>query len=125
MSTDDGLRLIDCRITNAVKCLPPENKPTPAEIKTCNAYLRVELSMQSPGTAVLALGRIAHDAVLMALDVKASAARFGHGLRHMLPNGIVLFDSYHCSRYNTQTKRLTPLMFQTVFAQIRTELDGA
>lgn len=125
MSTDDGLRLIDCRITNAVKCLPPENKPTPAEIKTCNAYLRVELSMQTPGSAVLALGRIAHDAVLMALDVKASAARFGHGLRHMLPNGIVLFDSYHCSRYNTQTKRLTPLMFQTVFAQIRTELDGA
>ena len=125
MSADDGLRLINCRITNAVKCLPPENKPTPAEIKTCNAYLRVELATQTPGSAVLALGRIAHDAVLMALDVKASAARFGHGLRHSLPNGIVLFDSYHCSRYNTQTKRLTPLMFQAVFAQMRAELDSA
>lgn len=122
-SVDDGLELVDCRITNAVKCLPPENKPTPAEIKTCNAYLRVELSLQPAASVVLALGRIAHDAVLMALRVKASAARFGHGVRHALPNGLTLFDSYHCSRYNTQTKRLTPAMFQAVFAQIRTELD--
>ncbi len=123
-SADDGLELIDCRITNAVKCLPPQNKPTPAEIKICNGYLRYELSRQAPASILLALGRIAHDAILMALELKASAARFGHGARHELPHGLTLFDSYHCSRYNTQTKRLTPLMFHDVFAQIRDELDG-
>ena len=121
-SADDGLNLIDCRITNAVKCLPPENKPSPAEIKVCNAYLRTELTLQAPSSFILALGRIAHDAVLMALDVKASTARFGHGVQHVLPNGMTLFDSYHCSRYNTQTKRLTQAMFHAVFAQIRTAL---
>ena len=121
---DDGLELIDCRITNAVKCLPPQNKPTPAEIKICNAYLRFELSRQAPASILLALGRIAHDAILTALDLKASAARFGHGARHELPNGIILFDSYHCSRYNTQTKRLTASMFHDVFAQIRSALDA-
>jgi uracil-DNA glycosylase len=123
ISADDGLKLIDCRITNAVKCLPPQNKPMPAEIKICNAYLRFELARQEPKSFLLALGRIAHDAILTALDLKASAARFGHGARHELPNGIILFDSYHCSRYNTQTKRLTPSMFHEVFAQIRNELD--
>ncbi|MDQ3260713.1 MAG: uracil-DNA glycosylase [Pseudomonadota bacterium] len=118
-SADDGLELIDCRITNAVKCLPPQNKPTPAEIRTCNAYLRAELSLQPRPRVVLALGRIAHDAVLMALDLKASAARFGHSARHDLANDLILFDSYHCSRYNTQTRRLTEAMFHEVFDQIR------
>jgi uracil-DNA glycosylase len=122
-AADDRLELIDCRITNAVKCLPPENKPTPKEIKTCNEYLRAELSLQPAMSVVLALGRIAHDAVLMALDLKASAARFSHGARHVLPNELVLFDSYHCSRYNTQTKRLTEAMFHQVFETIRSELQ--
>jgi uracil-DNA glycosylase len=122
-AVDDGLELVNCRITNAVKCLPPENKPTPKEIKTCNEYLRVELSLQQPMSIVLALGRIAHDAVLMALDLKASAARFAHGARHVLPNDLLLFDSYHCSRYNTQTKRLTEAMFHQVFDAIRSELQ--
>ena len=124
-SADDGLELIDCRITNAVKCLPPENKPAPAEIKTCNAYLRAELSSQPRPSVVLALGRIAHDAILMALDVKASTTRFGHGARHDLPNDLILFDSYHCSRYNTQTKRLTEAMFHEVFSQIRIALGDS
>ena len=124
ISADDGLSLLDCRITNAVKCLPPANKPTPAEIKLCNDYLRYELTVQAPPQIMLALGRIAHDAVLLAFGYKASAARFGHGVRHELPNGSVLYDSYHCSRYNTQTKRLTPAMFHAVFAQIRAELDS-
>ena len=122
-AADDGLELIDCRITNAVKCLPPDNKPTLAEIKTCNGYLRAELSLQPPTSMVLALGRIAHDAILMALDVKPSTARFGHGARHDLPNALILFDSYHCSRYNTQTKRLTEAMFHQVFDQIGRELQ--
>lgn len=124
VSAEDGLQLIDCRITNAVKCLPPQNKPTPAEIKTCNGYLRAELLSQAPSTVVLALGRVAHDAVLMALDVKASAARFGHGARHDMPRELILFDSYHCSRYNTQTKRLTVAMFHGVFDQIRAALEN-
>ena len=124
VSAEDGLQLIDCRITNAVKCLPPQNKPTPAEIKTCNSYLRAELLSQAPSTVVLALGRVAHDAVLMALDIKASAARFGHGARHDMPRELILFDSYHCSRYNTQTKRLTVAMFHGVFDQIRAALEN-
>ena len=124
VSAEDGLQLIDCRITNAVKCLPPQNKPTPAEIKTCNGYLRAELLSQAPSTVVLALGRVAHDAALMALDVKASAARFGHGARHDMPRELILFDSYHCSRYNTQTKRLTVAMFHGVFDQIRAALEN-
>jgi uracil-DNA glycosylase len=118
ISADDELELIDCRITNAVKCLPPENKPTPAEIKTCNGFLQAELILQRPSSVVLALGRIAHEAVLMALSVKASTAKFGHGARHELPNDLILFDSYHCSRYNTQTKRLTEAMFHDVFDRI-------
>ncbi len=123
-NADDSLQLIDCRITNAVKCLPPQNKPTPTEIKTCNSYLRAELVAQPPSTVVLALGRVAHDAVLMALAVKASAARFGHGARHDMPGDLILFDSYHCSRYNTQTKRLTVAMFHQVFDQIGITLEN-
>ena len=115
----DGLELMDCGITNAVKCLPPENKPTPAEIARCNPYLKDEIAGLPDGAAILALGTIAHDAVVMALGLRRSAFRFGHGARYDLPRGLVLFDSYHCSRYNTQTKRLTKKMFTQVFADIR------
>lgn len=114
VSRDDGLRLLGCRITNAVKCVPPANKPTPAEIATCNAFLSAELRALPPGTAVLALGAIAHGAVLRAYGLKGSAHRFGHAAEHVLPDGRVMVDSYHCSRYNTQTRRLTAAMFAKV-----------
>ena len=112
---EDGLRLIDARITNAVKCLPPGNKPLPAEIKVCNAYLAAELATLSPGTAILALGRIAHEATLRALGLRGRDHPFAHGAEHALSSGERLFDSYHCSRYNTNTRRLTTPMFEQVF----------
>lgn len=118
VAADDDLELTGCRITNAVKCVPPENKPETAEIKRCNAYLRTELSALPTHTTLLALGLVAHKAVLMALGLKQSAYAFGHGAEHRLPEGRWLVDSYHCSRYNTQTKRLTPEMFRAVFDQI-------
>ncbi len=119
----DGLRLTDCRITNAVKCLPPQNKPEPSEIKQCNNYLREELDILDKDSAVLALGQIAHKAAISALNLKQKDWGFGHGAVHALPNGLTLFDSYHCSRYNTQTYRLTPAMFQGVFEAIRSHLE--
>ena len=119
----DGLKLAGCRITNAVKCLPPENKPTPAEVARCNPYLAEEIAALREEAAILALGRIAHDAVLMAVKVRRSAFPFGHGARHDLPRGLVLFDSYHCSRYNTQTRRLTKKMFREVVANIAKRLS--
>jgi uracil-DNA glycosylase family 4 len=133
-SASDGLELIGCRITNAVKCLPPANKPETAEIKQCNAYLKTELASLQPGTAVLALGNVAHAAVLMALGLKTRAHPFGHGAVHTLfssPPGrgargegaLRLYDSYHCSRYNTQTRRLTTDMFHAVFARIRNDME--
>jgi len=124
-SATDGLVLRDCRITNAVRCVPPQNRPLPAEVRNCNAYLRGELAMLPADGLVLALGAIAHGATLRALGLKASSAAFGHHRCHLLPGGLRLFDSYHCSRYNTQTRRLTPAMFHEVFAAIRAELDGA
>jgi uracil-DNA glycosylase family 4 len=124
LAADDGLQLRDCRLTNAVKCLPPENKPEPAEVRTCNAHLRQELAAAAEIVVLLALGTIAHRAVLMALDLKQSAYGFAHGARHVLPDGRVLFDSYHCSRYNTQTRRLTEQSFHDVFSAIRSELDS-
>lgn len=117
----DGLRLAGCRITNAVKCLPPQNRPTPAEARACNRFLVEELR-RFPPRVILALGRVAHDAVLMALGLKAGAYRFAHHAIHSLPNGMRLFDSYHCSRYNTQTKRLTDAMFDAVVGEIAAEL---
>lgn len=123
VSRDDGLELIDCRITNAVKCLPPENKPEPAEIKTCNRYLADELRAAPEVRVILALGVVAHKAVLMALGLKQSALVFAHGARHELPDDRVLIDSYHCSRYNTQTRRLTAEGFHDVFHLVRAELD--
>jgi len=124
IARDDGLVLTNCRITNAVKCLPPQNKPLPSEIGACNAYLAADLMQLRKGTALLALGRIAHDATLMALGQRKSAFAFAHGARHDV-GGQVLFDSYHCSRYNTNTRRLTPAMFDAVFDDVVSYLAGA
>ena len=117
------LRLVDARITNAVKCLPPGNKPLPVEVRTCNAYLRAELIALPAGAAIVALGRIAHEATLLALGLPQRAHMFAHGARHALDNGAALFDSYHCSRYNTNTRRLTTPMFEQVFAAVQTYLS--
>lgn len=124
VAADDGLQLSGCRITNAVKCLPPENKPVPNEIRTCNTYLvnEIEDFKVGGGLAILTLGAIAHQAGLMALGLKAKSFKFGHGAVHALPNGLILYDSYHCSRYNTQTKRLTTEMFEQVFENICADL---
>jgi uracil-DNA glycosylase len=115
-SPDDGLKLKGVRITNAVKCVPPENKPEPAEIRRCNTYIAAEIAALPSVKVILALGRIAHDAVLMALGQKRSAFSFGHGAEHVVA-GRHLIDSYHCSRYNTQTRRLTPEMFRAVMSR--------
>ncbi len=123
VSAGDGLELIGCRISNAVKCLPPENKPEPSEIRTCNPHLAAELAQAKEVRVVLALGLVAHKAVLMAVGLKQSAWTFAHGARHELPGGRVLIDSYHCSRYNTQTRRLTSADFQDVFRLVREELE--
>lgn len=123
-SADDGLKLIDCRITNAVKCLPPENKPTGDEVKRCNGFLAQEIAALPANSTLLALGGIAHKAVLMATGEKAGGFAFAHAAQHRLASGRMLFDSYHCSRYNTQTRRLTAAMFEQVFADIRRFLDG-
>lgn len=119
LSKNDGLELIDCRITNSVKCVPPENKPTPMEIRTCNRYLAAELARMPTGGVVLALGSIAHSATLKALGLKLSEYVFGHGAVHALPSGHTLLDSYHCSRYNTQTRRLTEAMFVEIFERAK------
>jgi len=119
ISAGDGLQLYNCRITNAVKCLPPQNKPTGDEINLCNAFLKQELESLPENAVVFALGGIAHRAVLKASGEKLSAYKFAHAALHSLNNGLQLLDSYHCSRYNTQTRRLTPVMFQQVFAQAR------
>jgi uracil-DNA glycosylase family 4 len=124
-SRDDGLMLIGCRITNAVKCLPPGNKPMPDEIRTCNGFLATDLATLPAGGAILALGRIAHDATLQAFGRRPSSFAFAHDARHALDDGVVLFDSYHCSRYNTNTRRLTPAMFRAVFDNIAAHLDRA
>jgi uracil-DNA glycosylase family 4 len=114
----DGLELNNCRITNAVKCLPPQNKPTGEEINTCNHFLVAELAQLPKQAAILALGGIAHRAVLKAYNLKLSSAKFGHNVVHHLPDGRYLVDSYHCSRYNVQTKRLTKEMFDDVFSNV-------
>jgi uracil-DNA glycosylase family 4 len=116
---DDGLKLRKVRILNAVKCVPPQNKPLPQEIRTCNAYLKMELARLAKVRVIVALGRIAHEAVLLAEGKKRSAIAFGHGLEHRLDEARYLLDSYHCSRYNTQTRVLTPAMFKQVLARAR------
>ncbi len=122
---DDGLTLIDCRITNAVRCVPPENKPTTQELSQCRPYLAAEIAALRRLQVVLALGRVAHDAVLAVLGARRAAYPFAHGARHVIDGGPTFYDSYHCSRYNTNTRRLTPEMFEAVFADIRAELDAA
>ena len=123
-SRDDSLKLKDCRITNAVKCVPPANKPTTDEIKTCNSYLKNELRSLTSGCVILALGKIAHDSVLRAFDLKLSKHPFGHANLHKLDKQLHLLDSYHCSRYNTQTKRLTQKQFEAIFIQARSILES-
>lgn len=120
---DDSLKLVDTRITNAVRCVPPENKPTPAEIKTCNQFLIATLKEMPNIEAIVALGRVAHDAVLKAMGQKLSNMPFGHGAMHEIADSRLLFDSYHCSRYNTNTGRLTPKMFKDVFRKVRAQFD--
>ena len=122
VSADDGLALLDCRITNAVKCLPPDNKPVGAEINTCNRFLANELDTMQPGSVVLALGGIAHRAVVKARGLRQADYKFAHAAEHDL-GAFSMLDSYHCSRYNTNTGRLTPEMFDTVFARAKVMLD--
>jgi uracil-DNA glycosylase len=120
---DDGFRLVDCRIGNAVHCVPPQNKPLPAEINTCRPFLSATIATMPRLRAIVALGRIAHDSTLKALGLRATAAPFGHGAMH--PAGAVtLYDSYHCSRYNTNTRVLTPDMFRSVFAKVKADLNS-
>ncbi len=114
-SASDGLELTNCRITNAVKCLPPQNKPQLAEIKQCNDYLRRELDLLPDQSVIIALGKIAHDAVLRANALRLASYPFGHANIHRISDARVLVDSYHCSRYNTQTRRLTQEMFREIF----------
>jgi uracil-DNA glycosylase family 4 len=117
VSTEDGLTLTGARIVNAVKCVPPQNKPLPEEIRTCNAYLAQELRELTAARVLLALGRIAHDAVLLAHGLSRARHPFAHAREHALGERQVLLDSYHCSRYNTQTRRLTAAMFRAVLAR--------
>ena len=120
---DDGLRLIDCRITNAVRCVPPQNLPTPAEDKTCNGFLAAEIAAMPNLATILTLGLVAHAMSLRALGARLSAYKFAHGARHEPRPGLQLFNSYHVSKYNTSTKRLTVPMFEAVVAEI-VELTG-
>jgi uracil-DNA glycosylase family 4 len=115
---DDTIELVDARVTNAVRCVPPENKPTPAEIQTCRSFLEATVDEMKDLRAIVALGRIAHDATVTALGARKSAVKFGHGISKQIGR-VVLFDSYHCSRYNTNTGVLTPEMFRAVFSAVR------
>lgn len=123
-AVDDDLELIDCRITNAVKCLPPDNKPVGAEINTCNSFLANELDTLPADSVVMALGGIAHKAIIKAMGLRQVEFKFGHAALHDLSN-FKLLDSYHCSRYNTNTRRLTEEMFDAIFATARELLQGS
>ncbi|MEH2528313.1 MULTISPECIES: uracil-DNA glycosylase [unclassified Bradyrhizobium] len=120
---DDGLKLVDCRISNAVRCVPPQNKPLPAEINTCRQFLAATIATMPRLRAIVALGRIAHETTLKALGLRNGAAPFAHGAVHSA-GAVRLYDSYHCSRYNTNTRVLTPEMFRNVFAKVRKDLDS-
>jgi uracil-DNA glycosylase len=135
-SADDGLHLVDCRLTNAVRCAPPDNKPTTQEAAQCRPFLADEINAMPSLRLILALGGIAHANVIAALGQRPSRFAFQHGARHQLPlprpasaaaprqeTSVTLVDSYHCSRYNTNTKRLTPAMFQAIFAALRADLN--
>jgi uracil-DNA glycosylase len=119
---DDGLKLVDCRIGNSVHCVPPQNKPLPIEINTCRPFLAATVATMPRLRAILPLGRIAHDSVLKVLGLRAAAAPFAHGAIHQA-GAVKIYDSYHCSRYNTNTRVLTPDMFRSVFAKVRADLD--
>lgn len=121
---NDGFTLKGAMITNAVRCAPPENKPTPAEITTCRPFLTARLAALPKLRAIMALGSIAHDSVLRAHGLKPSAAKFGHGVEATLPSGQTLISSYHCSRYNTQTRRLTTEMFEVVMTRAKALADA-
>jgi uracil-DNA glycosylase len=121
---DDGLKLVDCAVVNAVRCVPPQNKPTPEEISACRSYLAQAIASLKALRAIVALGRIAHDSTLKAMGARLAAYPFAHGAVHALPTGVLLFDSYHCSRYNTNTGVLTPRMFVDVFASVRRRLKS-
>ena len=118
---DDGLTLLDCRISNAVRCVPPQNKPLPAEINSCRPFLIATVETMPRLRAIVALGRVAHETTLKTLGLRAVAAPFGHGAIHS-SSAVKLYDSYHCSRYNTNTRVLTPEMFRSVFAKVRADL---
>ena len=122
---DDGMRLQDCRIVNAVRCVPPANLPEPSEVTTCNRFLRAELAAMPNLSVVLALGTLAHAAVLKACGISPSRVKFRHGAMHALPDGLVLANSYHVSRYNTNTGRLTTQMFEDVVAAVQRHIAGA
>lgn len=124
VAADDGLELVNCRITNSVKCLPPENKPIGSEINACNRFLAKELELVRPGSVVVALGGIAHRAVVKALGKRQADFPFSHAAEHPIDERFPLLDTYHCSRYNTNTGRLTPEMFRAVFARARELLDA-
>ena len=120
---DDGLTLVGCRISNAVRCVPPQNKPLPAEINTCRQFLIATIAAMPRLRAIVALGRVAHESTLKTLSLRSAAAPFAHGAIHAA-GAIRLYDSYHCSRYNTNTRVLTPDMFRSVFAKVRADLDS-
>jgi uracil-DNA glycosylase len=122
---DDGLILVDCMITNAVRCVPPQNKPTPAESRACQPFLARRISAMPNLAAIMALGRIAHESTVAALEGRKSAFPFAHGARHVLGERLALFDSFHCSRYNTNTGKLTPAMFYAVLAAVRLHLESS
>lgn len=122
---DDGLTLVDTAITNAVRCVPPQNKPTGEEIRTCRPFLAGTIAAMPRLGAIVALGRIAHDSVAAALALRRATVPFGHGAEHEIHPGLRLFDSYHCSRYNTNTGVLTPAMFEAVFARVADHLGRA
>jgi uracil-DNA glycosylase family 4 len=119
---DDGLTLVDCRISNAVRCVPPQNKPLPVEISTCRQFLVATIATMPRLRAIVALGRVAHDSMLKILGLRAAAAPFAHGAVHAAGT-LKLYDSYHCSRYNTNTRVLTPQMFRDVFARVKADLE--
>jgi uracil-DNA glycosylase family 4 len=118
---DDGLELVDCRISNAVRCVPPQNKPLPAEINACRPFLSATIAAMPKLRAIVALGRVAHDSMLKVVGLRGAAAPFAHGAIHQT-EAVRLYDSYHCSRYNTNTRVLTPEMFRSVFAKVRADL---
>ena len=119
---DDGLHLVDTIVTNAVRCVPPANKPNSSELNTCRTFLTGLFHAMGQLRVIVALGRVAHDSILSALERRKASHKFAHGARHELGGDLVLFDSYHCSRYNTNTGRLTPEMFQEVFRRVRAEI---